>query len=86
MEDREIFILKSLCKRDQKAFRYLYEQYFSKMILFAESYVYDEEEAKDLVQDLFFLYLGSCRFLVDKHFFESLFVYFFAEPLSECLA
>ncbi len=54
MEDREIFILKSLCKRDQKAFRYLYEQYFSKMILFAESYVYDEEEAKDLVQDLFF--------------------------------
>lgn len=54
MEDKEIFIVKSLGKRDQKAFRYLYELYFSKMVLFAESYVYDEEEAKDLVQDLFF--------------------------------
>ena len=50
MEDKELFVLKSLYKRDYNAFHYLYESYFSKMVLFAESYVYDEEEAKDLVQ------------------------------------
>ena len=54
MEDKELFVLKSLYKRDYNAFHYLYESYFSKMVLFAESYVYDEEEAKDLVNDLFF--------------------------------
>lgn len=47
-------ILIRLKKRDQDAFRYLYEHYFTKMVLFAESYLYDEEEARDLVQDLFF--------------------------------
>ena len=76
MEDKELFVLKSLYKRDYNAFHYLYESYFSKMVLFAESYVYDEEEAKDLVQDLF----------VDKNFFESLFIYLFTKPLSECIA
>ena len=48
MEDKELFVLKSLYKRDYNAFHYLYESYFSKMVLFAESYVYDEEEAKRL--------------------------------------
>lgn len=41
-------------KRDLNTFRYLYEQYFRQMVLFAESYLYDEEEARDLVQDIFF--------------------------------
>ena len=81
MEDKELFVLKSLYKRDYNAFHYLYESYFSKMVLFAESYVYDEEEAKDLVQDL-----GPCGFFVDKNFFESLFIYLFTKPLSECIA
>ena len=54
MEDKELFVLKSLYKRDYNAFHYLYESYFSKMVLFAESYVYDEEEAKDLVLNNFF--------------------------------
>ena len=54
MEDKETHILVRLQKRDREAFRFLYERYFSKMVLFAESYLYDEEEAKDLVQDLFF--------------------------------
>lgn len=54
MEDKEVEVLIRLQKRDREAFRYLYEQYFVKMSLFAESYVYDEEEAHDLVQDLFF--------------------------------
>ena len=53
MDDKDEELLKRLRNRDTEAFRYLYETYFSKLVLFAESYVYDEEEAKDLVQDLF---------------------------------
>lgn len=39
--------------RDKDAFHYLYKSYFSKLVLFAESYLYDEEEARDQVQNLF---------------------------------
>lgn len=53
MDEKDEDLLKRLRNRDKEAFRYLYETYFSKMVLFAESFVYDEEEAKDLVQDLF---------------------------------
>ena len=54
MKDKEADIVTCLRKKDRSAFRYLYESYFSQMVFFAESYLYDEEEAKDLVQDLFF--------------------------------
>lgn len=54
MDIEEDLILARIKKRDKEAFRYLYEYYFAKMVLFAESYLYDEEEARDLVQDLFF--------------------------------
>lgn len=54
MVNSEAYILSHLQKKDKEAFRYLYEHYFTKMVLFAESYLYDEEEARDLVQDLFF--------------------------------
>jgi len=54
MDAEEDLILARIKKRDKEAFRYLYEYYFAKMVLFAESYLYDEEEARDLVQDLFF--------------------------------
>lgn len=50
----ETYVLSHLQKKDTAAFRYLYEHYFTQMVLFAESYLYDEEEARDLVQDLFF--------------------------------
>lgn len=53
MEDMSNELLVRLKNRDKEAFRYLYESYFSKMVLFAESYLYDEEDARDLVQDLF---------------------------------
>lgn len=82
MEDKEIFVLKSLRKRDPQAFRYLYEQYFSKMVLFAESYVYDEEEAKDLVQDLFF-YIWDHADTLSIH--SSLKAYLFTSLRNRCL-
>ena len=54
MNDQDKYIIPHIQKRDKEVFRYLYECYFTKMMLFAESYLYDEEEAKDLVQDLFY--------------------------------
>ena len=53
MEELDKQLLIRLKNRDKDAFRYLYESYFAKMVLFAESYLYDEEDARDLVQDLF---------------------------------
>ena len=82
MEDKELFVLKSLYKRDYNAFHYLYESYFSKMVLFAESYVYDEEEAKDLVQDLFFYIWDHADSLLIK---TSLKAYLFTSLRNRCL-
>lgn len=82
MEDKETDILRSLQKRDQKAFRYLYECYFVKMTLFAESYLYDEEEAKDLVQDLFFYIWDHATSL---HVGTSLKAYLFTSLRNRCL-
>lgn len=82
MEDRETLVLKSLYERNQNAFRYLYEQYFSKLTLFAESYLYDKEEAKDLVQDLFFHIWDHADSLVVK---TSLKAYLFISLRNRCL-
>ena len=48
MDAEEDLILARIKKRDKEAFRYLYEYYFAKMVLFAESYLYDEEEAREV--------------------------------------
>lgn len=74
--------IKTLYKRDYNAFHYLYESYFSKMVLFAESYVYDEEEAKDLVQDLFFYIWDHADSLLIK---TSLKAYLFTSLRNRCL-
>ena len=54
MDREENLILNRIKKRDKETFKVLYENYFAKMVLFSESYLYNEEEARDLVQDLFF--------------------------------
>lgn len=69
-------------KRDKEAFRYLYEHYFAKMVLFAESYLYDEEEARDLVQDLFF-YLWDHA--TELHVSSSINAYLFTSVRNRCL-
>ena len=69
-------------KRDKEAFRYLYEYYFAKMVLFAESYLYDEEEARDLVQDLFF-YLWDHA--AELRVSSSIKAYLFTSVRNRCL-
>jgi len=43
-----------IIKKDKKIFKNLYEKYYSQAVLFATSIVYDKEEAKDIVQEVFF--------------------------------
>jgi RNA polymerase sigma-70 factor (ECF subfamily) len=44
---------KIFISKDIRFFAELYEKYYSAMVLFAESMIYDRDEAKDIVQDVF---------------------------------
>ncbi len=44
---------KILIRKDASFFAELYEKYYSGMLLFTEGIVYDSDEAKDIVQDVF---------------------------------
>lgn len=82
MDDNDDLIFARVKKRDREAFRYLYEHYFAPMVLFAESYLYDEEEARDLVQDLFFYLWDHASAL---HVSTSIKAYLFTSVRNRCL-
>lgn len=82
MDIEENLILDRIKKHDKEAFRFLYEYYFTKMVLFAESYLYDEEEARDLVQDLFFHMWDHSETL---HVTTSIKSYLFTSVRNRCL-
>lgn len=46
-------IVEALRKRDSKVYRFLFEEYFERMVLFAEYFLLDGKEAEDVVQELF---------------------------------
>ena len=56
--DPELF-LKYLAQKDNKAFQHLYGMYFSALKALAVNYVKDEDEAEDLVQEVFITLLES---------------------------
>ena len=82
MEDNDNLFFSRVKRRDKEAFRSLYEHYFAKMVLFAESYLYDEEEAKDLVQDLFFCLWDHAPLLEIS---TSIKAYLFTSVRNRCL-
>ena len=82
MDIEENLILDRIKKHDKEAFRFLYEYYFTKIVLFAESYLYDEEEARDLVQDLFFHLWDHSEAL---HVTTSIKSYLFTSVRNRCL-
>lgn len=51
-EGNEIW-LKQLAKGEDKAYEQLFKQYYTPLVLFADSYINDIELAKDTVQDIF---------------------------------
>ncbi|MFA5849554.1 MAG: RNA polymerase sigma-70 factor [Bacteroidales bacterium] len=51
--------LEKLGKGDSDAFRSLFENYYPSLVFFAESYVRDQEKARDIVQDIFLRLAGQ---------------------------
>ncbi len=47
--------LEKLSRGDDDAFRMLFENYYPSLVIFAETYVKDEERARDIVQDVFLI-------------------------------
>lgn len=46
-------LLKKLKKGDEKAYEFLFKNYYEQLVLFAVKYIHDLDKAKELVQDLF---------------------------------
>lgn len=44
--------LKKLAQGDDEAFKQLFESYYAPLVLFAETYIKDTEQAKDIIQDI----------------------------------
>ena len=82
MDREENLILDRIKKRDKETFKILYENYFAKMVLFSESYLYNEEEARDLVQDLFFYLWDHAEVLQVT---TSIKAYLFTSVRNRCL-
>lgn len=53
MDTNDILLIKQLKKGDEKAYVFLFEQYYNRLYRFAANYLCDAEAAHDVVQDLF---------------------------------
>lgn len=53
MNDRDIEIIDAITKREKAAYKLLFEEYFEKMVLFAEYFLLSRQESEDIVQELF---------------------------------
>ena len=53
MDENDILLVKQLKNREEKAYVFLFEQYYNRLYRFAANYLCDPEAAHDIVQDLF---------------------------------
>ena len=53
MESEERYIIEGLRSGRESAYRQLFEQYYQRLVVFANRYLEDLESARDVVQDLF---------------------------------
>ncbi|MFA6843538.1 MAG: RNA polymerase sigma-70 factor [Bacilli bacterium] len=54
MDLEENILLKKISKGDKSAYEILFKKYFKVLVYFSNKFVKNEEESKDIVQDLFF--------------------------------
>ncbi len=59
MVNTESSWLREVSRYDQRGIKRLFEQYYIPLVLFAKTYVHDEEVAKDVVQDVFYSLVES---------------------------
>ena len=53
MDENDILLVKRLKNREEKAYVFLFEQYYNRLYRFAANYLRDPKAAHDIVQDLF---------------------------------
>lgn len=61
MKHSEKKIVDALRKRDREIYRFLFDEYFERMVLFAEYFLLDRKEAEDIVQETFLKLWNNCQ-------------------------
>jgi RNA polymerase sigma-70 factor (ECF subfamily) len=82
MEKQEKITLSLIRRGDKAIFRKLYDLYYQRLLLYARSYLDNEDEAEDVVQDIF-VHLYEKR--KDIVIFSSLISYFFRSVHNKCI-
>lgn len=80
LKENDIFI--GIKNKNIEVFHYLYANYFYSLTLFAESYLFNEADAQDLVQDLFY-HLWTKSF--DETEIKSIKAYLYKAVRNRCL-
>ncbi len=74
--------LKKLAVGDDNAFRQLFEEYYTPLVLFADSYINNTEQARDTVQDIF---LTLCSNKEKFSSIDKLKAYLYCAVKNKCL-
>jgi len=82
MESQEKNIVRLIRKGDKAIFRRLYDLYYHRLLLYAKSYLDTDDEAEDVVQELF-IHLYEKR--KDVLIYSSLASYFFRSVHNKCI-
>ncbi len=82
MESQEKYIIEGLRSGRESAYRQLFDQYYQKLVVFANKYLEDLESARDIVQE-FYLYLYESRHSISIQ--TSLKSYLYSAVKNRCL-
>lgn len=82
MEPTEKYIIDGLRSGRESAYRQLFDQYYPRLVVFANKYLNDLENARDIVQE-FYLYLYESRHTITIQ--TSLKSYLYSSVKNRCL-
>ncbi len=82
MEPTEKYIIDGLRSGRESAYRQLFDQYYQRLVVFANKYLNDLENARDIVQE-FYLYLYESRHAITIQ--TSLKSYLYSSVKNRCL-
>lgn len=75
-------ILNGIKKKDKKIYKYLFDEYFEKLVFFAEYFILERDESEDIVQDVFYeLWERSSDIKILSNFKS----YLFVQVKNKCL-
>jgi RNA polymerase sigma-70 factor (ECF subfamily) len=81
-ENHEQVLIDGLSEGNEKIFDYIFQYYYSGLVIFAMKYVTDKDTAEDIVQDFFYRLWVNRESLLIKQSVKS---YFFSSVKNRCL-